>query len=316
MLTERKKRQCLCFWLGAALVAASAAMPWPIAWVLLAAGLYMLLWPRRNVIPVLTYHSVTANREWMGAPDLVVSPQLFAKQMNWLKKNGWRSLWMDELQAQRNERKCGRFFAVHFDDGYSDTKTHVLPILEKYRFRGTVFIAPGLLRDGPVHYLLPDRKDLDRNAFLAASDVRSLAENGHIEVQSHGWTHRELTALPEAELKAELSDSKAWLSKLSPVSGRHLCFPRDAVNTAVHAAAIEAGYASVTAGKSYNGSKDTGTVSRVYITASGNMALDMMAFYTDVLLFRGVYALWPFRTVLKRAIRSSWKQGPTARNTP
>lgn len=317
LLVDRKTRQRFFFCLGVALMSGPFWIGGAMGWTLLALGFYVLFIPGRGAIPVLAYHSVNPDREWMGAPDLVVSPALFARQMVWLKDRGYKTLWMDELLAVKRAKNAGLFVAIHFDDGYLDAMTQVAPVLRLYGLKGTVFVSPGLLRDGPVHERLAVRNDLCARRFLSPGDLQKLSFENVLEIQAHGWTHREMPTLSSVVVRMEMNESKRFLSSLLQHEVRHICFPRDARDRSTVTAALEAGYIGYTGGKGRNTPNEPpGEVSRVYITESGCTALDMLSFKADILLFRGVYAFWPLRAACKAFIRQRWRLDTRQRITP
>lgn len=334
----RKTREIFFFFLGAGLCCISLFFSGVLTYVLLLAGGAILCIPRHSTIPVLAYHSIHQDSMWMGAPDLVVSPKLFGRQIDFLTKIGWKTIWMDELLEIRLKKLPGRYVAIHFDDGYHDCLTQALPILKHYAAKGTAFVSPGLIRGTPqfseiitsVKLVEPasltetmglptttSTSPLPPEVFLSCDDLVTLSHSNIIEIQAHAWTHRELAKLPVEEVKAELTLTKKWLSEFlgKPIS--HLCFPRDSFSPEIIAASHWAGYSSYTGAMHNNDNQSAHTsVSRMYVTESGHLTLDMLAFCLDILLFKGVYAVWPFRALIKRVVRFSWEKAPQPRRTP
>ncbi len=85
-----------------------------------------------------------------------------------------------------------------FDDGYLSVVEKAFPILEKYGYKGTVFVITSLL---------------GQEGRLSKENLLVLAENGW-EIASHGITHRSLLGFSESELQEELLGSKEALEKL------------------------------------------------------------------------------------------------------
>ena len=253
----------------------------------------------------------------MGAPDLVVPPALFDLQMRWLSRKGYTSLWMDELLAVRKKRACGRYIAIQFDDGYLDVLENAEPVLKQYGLKGTLFVSPGLLRNGPVHPHLPERKDLDASRFLSPEELLVLSQRKCIEIQAHGWTHRELVLLSGLELEAELVGTRQWLGRLLNNPVDFLCFPRDSRNSEVIEATLSSGFKGYTGGKRTNTlGENTAEVSRIYATSCGFLWVDMLTFKHDIWLFSGVYACWPLRFLLKKFAERCWADSTYKRVTP
>ena len=92
--------------------------------------------------------------------------------------------------------------------------------------------------------------DLCERFFLDEAELKRAATHPLITIGGHSTTHHSLADLPEAEMRAELVDNKAFLEDLLqapvdhmayPYGGKDQCGPREA------AAAREAGYKSAVA---------------------------------------------------------------------
>src|SRR3989338_1133143 len=81
-------------------------------------------------VPILAYHRVGEPRR-----DHVptVTPDAFEAQLRWMRRMGFRGLSLDELV---NSLAAGtpisrRSVAITFDDGYEETYSVVLPLLQR-----------------------------------------------------------------------------------------------------------------------------------------------------------------------------------------
>lgn len=279
----------------------------PTLYVIAAVTVGILLHsPDKRRIPVITYHSIRPDVLWMGAPDLVVPPEMFSMHMQWLARHNFTSLFMDELQKKRTKKeKLKNQIAIHFDDGYQDTLKNALPILTKFSLKGTVFVSPGLLVDNLAksHRLIHIR-----SAFLDNNEVQQLHSSNILEVQSHGWSHSPFTELSREEQHEELTQSKRYLEKLLNTEIKHICFPRDALSSFSPAIARNCGYSTYTGGKEYNATP-TPEVSRIYITTSGITFIDKLRFIFEIRVFQGWYWLFPLLWSVQQITKLSWKQG-------
>jgi peptidoglycan/xylan/chitin deacetylase (PgdA/CDA1 family) len=179
---------------------------------------------------VLMYHSVGPRRD--DPYQVTVSPGRLAAQLGLLARLGLRGCSMRELLGDPGPRKVG----LTFDDGYRDFRTTALPLLREHGFTATVFVLAGRLggdngweHAGPVKPL------------LTRAEVREVAAAG-MEIGSHGLRHRELPAVPEDELGAEVAESRAVLEDLvaEPVTG--FCYPYGACGPRELDAVRAAGY--------------------------------------------------------------------------
>ena len=86
-------------------------------------------------IPILSYHSVSNE----NCP-LSLKINQFENQLKYLKKNGFESVFIDEISKSKNKK-----FIITFDDGYKDLISNSLPILKRYNFKATCFVVSNLI---------------------------------------------------------------------------------------------------------------------------------------------------------------------------
>src|SRR6185369_5244929 len=155
------------------------------------------------------------------------------------------------------EKTC----ALTFDDGHRSS-LEMAEVMEEFGVRGTFFLTANYCRE--------------REDFLRAEEIKALAEEG-FDFGTHGVTHRPLNALPEPELKRELSESKAWLEEILGHSVRTMSLPAGQGGGAVNKAAFAQGYRLVgTSREAANGSLAVpGTVNR-FVVLAGHTARDVV----------------------------------------
>jgi peptidoglycan/xylan/chitin deacetylase (PgdA/CDA1 family) len=151
-------------------------------------------------IPILMYHGISDDKLNSIHPyyETTTSPAIFARQMGFLKENGYQAIGLEELPAtlsgQVNRgRKC---VVITFDDGLLDFCVTGFPILKAHGFSATVFLPAGLM-----------------GGKLAGQDVMSWADARALSVEgvafgSHSLTHPKLIGLKSAELVGEIAKSR------------------------------------------------------------------------------------------------------------
>jgi peptidoglycan/xylan/chitin deacetylase (PgdA/CDA1 family) len=143
----------------------------------------------------------------------------------------------------RQARMLSRFRRVHitFDDAFRSA-ANVFGELQRLGLPITVFVCTGLARDGtPLAISELAGDDPQELATMTWDELRSLADRG-VGIQSHGVSHAHLTRLSDAELRAELADSKAELEAELHRSSDELAYPYGEHDERVRAAARAAGY--------------------------------------------------------------------------
>ncbi|WP_206818186.1 polysaccharide deacetylase family protein [Chroococcus sp. FPU101] len=123
-----------------------------------------------------------------------------------------------------------------FDDGYKNIDVYLLPLLEtlqeKYNksLKIVLYINPKQMKSD---------KEQKKTRYLNCEDLKRGTELGFYDVQSHGYSHTDLTRLTFQDLKYELSESqqdlKTCLSNLSnrQIAAQHLAYPYNKVNKQV-----------------------------------------------------------------------------------
>jgi peptidoglycan/xylan/chitin deacetylase (PgdA/CDA1 family) len=124
---------------------------------------------------VFIYHDVTADS--------------FASDLEFLHRNGYRTLSLDEYVAAREGRvRPGRSVLLTFDDARKSFGEVALPLLRQYNARATLF-APSYWMHAPAS----PADDL----FMTWAQVKSCAESGLVDVQSHAHRHALVAISPQ-----------------------------------------------------------------------------------------------------------------------
>lgn len=184
----------------------------------------------------LCYHAVSDS--W--ADPLAVRPVDFERQLRMLLRCGFRP-----GDAQDVVRADGRVLHVTFDDAYRSVATNAVPILERLRIPSTIFActhfaSAGSALDVPelADQLAANRREMET---LDWDRLRELSEGG-VEVGSHTVSHPHLTQLTDAELEAQLVDSRRAMEDQLGRRCRFLAYPFGQDDPRVHRAAAAAGY--------------------------------------------------------------------------
>lgn len=97
-------------------------------------------------IPVLMYHHILKQEDidkynWSNNGS-ILSVEAFEEQMDYLYENGFYTATLDELQSflEGEITLPEKTVVITFDDGYLSNALYAYPIMQKYNFRGTIFM--------------------------------------------------------------------------------------------------------------------------------------------------------------------------------
>jgi len=190
---------------------------------------------------VLMYHRVGESvNAW--EQRYCVEPSRFAAHMRALHKRGYRPVRDDDFFDWLAGRASlpAQSFLLTFDDAFEGVFEHARPVLLKLGWTATVFAVSGRM-GGDDAWDLQNNPAGRRHRLMTEAQVRTLAQEG-FSIQSHSRLHRDLTAIPHAELRDELAGSRAELQALIGQPVRYLAYPFGQFNAEVQAAAVAAGY--------------------------------------------------------------------------
>jgi len=161
---------------------------------------------RRKSIPILLYHAIdpgAGHRE-----RYAVGPGNFAKQIESLQNNLFVTSTIAEIltadRARSENQIRGKEVVLSFDDGNSSDYEFVFPLLSKIGFKAIFFVTTG--RVGTPGYVNWEQ-------------LQRMSDKG-MSVQSHGVTHKFFSEMNEAQIAAELWESKDIIERKlrTPVS--------------------------------------------------------------------------------------------------
>jgi peptidoglycan/xylan/chitin deacetylase (PgdA/CDA1 family) len=173
----------------------------------------------RARVPILMYHSISDNLFAKSHPyyQINTSPNVFARQMRWLRHSGYRTMDLTEmLAAMEAGQNLSKTVVITFDDGYQDFYTDALPVMKQCGFTATIFLATDRIQDTSVRVEGAD--------YLTWREVRELHAEG-IQFGSHTVTHPDLRSLGPEQIDYELGYSKETIEQKLGVSVKSFSYP-------------------------------------------------------------------------------------------
>ena len=184
-----------------------------------------------TTVPVFAYHRVEDKEDIYSMP-----PKDFEAQMAYLKACGYQTIHLDEYAVARKKGETLHNKVVCiFDDGYLDNLTNAAPIMQKYGFSGSMYMA--VMFEGWPGYIDWDGEN-------------KLVNDYKWEIGSHTFKHKPLPSLKPAQVKEELDKSKLYVMGIyNPPTGLTLSYPTGATTPSVMKQVAEAGYIAAVCGK-------------------------------------------------------------------
>lgn len=184
--------------------------------------------PHTGPVPILEYHVLGEPPLRVPYPELFVSRSDFRQQMDWLERNGFQAVTLEQVETAwyHGGTLPPKPVVLSFDDGYRPQYTFAMPELRSHGWAG-------------VLNLKAEGSDLYR------SNVEAMIHAGW-ELAAHTIHHLDLTELGPEQLKEEVAGSRAMLQHEYGVPVDDFCYPSGRFDPTVIAAVKAAGYVGAT----------------------------------------------------------------------
>jgi peptidoglycan/xylan/chitin deacetylase (PgdA/CDA1 family) len=170
-------------------------------------------------VPILMYHSVSDSLFGKSHPyyQINCSPPVFARQMRWLRQNGYRTMDLTQMwTAMEMGQDVSKTVVITFDDGYRDFYTDAFDTMRQCGFSATIFLATDRIQNTPVR--------IDGVDYLTWPEVTELHKAG-IQFGSHTVSHPDLRSLSPEQIEYELGCSKETIEQKLGASVESFSYP-------------------------------------------------------------------------------------------
>jgi peptidoglycan/xylan/chitin deacetylase (PgdA/CDA1 family) len=181
-------------------------------------------------VPILMYHVIGNAPASAALPELFVDPETFAGQMEWLDRNGYTAVTLNQVNDAWFEdgELPAKPVVLTFDDGYRGDYVYARRTLRRLRWPGVLNLLVrnlgGELSDSMVEKLIRDGWELD----------------------SHTISHLDLSSLDGAGLRREVAGSRDILRRRFHQPVNFFCYPAGKYDRATIQAVRQAGYLGAT----------------------------------------------------------------------
>lgn len=172
---------------------------------------------RQKGIPILMYHSVAHNNVFF-----TVKQEIFAKQMKYLKDDCYQIIRLADLVSflEKDGELPQKAVVITFDDGFEDNYNNAFPILKKYNFPATIFLATGL-----VGRKINNAQNIPLK-MLDWAQIKEMHNSGLIDFQSHTVSHQRFNKMKLDEIEKEIIDSKKIIEENLNKKCEFFAYPR------------------------------------------------------------------------------------------
>ncbi len=191
-------------------------------------------------IPVLIYHKIDLPTPDVKIRGAFTSPRKFEKQISYLKRKGFSFYFASELIEYFNDN--GKFpdksLALTFDDGWKDNFQNAFPILKKYGVKATIFLVPSCIGRTTDEVTADGEGEREH---LSKENILEMSQND-IEFGSHSMNHKLFNQITTAEIKNEVTESKAAIENLLEKPCQVFAYPAGFYNEPAKEEIKKAGY--------------------------------------------------------------------------
>lgn len=161
------------------------------------------------------YHDIHSSKLFT---DMSTPLEMFEKHIKIIREMGFEIV--PEIREEKNQ------IEISFDDGFVGIFENI-DIINRLKIPITLFIIPSFLGE---------------DNFLTKKQLETISKNAFINIQSHTFSHKDLSNLSEEILISELSNSKKILEDICEKEIVSLCYPMGVFSENVVSKAKEIGY--------------------------------------------------------------------------
>jgi peptidoglycan/xylan/chitin deacetylase (PgdA/CDA1 family) len=189
------------------------------------------------MVPILMYHEVASHTPGMdaGKLSLLVTPEQFAEQMQYLKDHDFTTITLEDWMAARAGRATlpTNPVVLTFDDGRLGVYRNAFPVLKRNGQKATLFLI-----SAEVGRIV--------KGYLDWPMVREMQSNGLITMGSHTVHHVELSLLSPQRALMELSYSRMVIQRNTGRRCDYFCYPYGKYTASVARLVGAVGYRAAT----------------------------------------------------------------------
>ncbi|MCE3077231.1 polysaccharide deacetylase family protein [Chryseobacterium gwangjuense] len=165
---------------------------------------------KRKAVRILMYHQVLP-KNIASKNDLIVTTENLEKQFIYIKNN-FTTLFFKELDKENN---IPNKIILTFDDGYYNNLEYLVPLLEKYQLKATIFILTEYIQNG---------ENSSEKHFMSFDEIRNLNPE-LIEIALHSHSHKNYSEMSVENAREDLKKNIEILKENAIKFSHVLAYP-------------------------------------------------------------------------------------------
>lgn len=159
--------------------------------------------PHNPTLTVIGYHEII-NTENALIPEYAVSTTQFQQHIDWLKKNGFHFINVDQLiQAHQGKYSLPtKPVLLTVDDGYASFYQNAYPIVKANKIPVVLAVVGSWLEPQEDQNIDFSGEQIQRNQMLSWSELKEMQDSGLVEMASHSYNlHRGIVGNPQGNFE-------------------------------------------------------------------------------------------------------------------
>lgn len=152
-----------------------------------------------STLTVIGYHEIVAHKDAV-IPDYAVSTKQFELHLDWLQKNGYHFITVDQL-LKANEGKYKlpiKPVLLTVDDGYQSFYQDAYPIIKARKIPVVLSVVGAWLEPKAGTMVQFGDEQLPREKLLSWKELKTMQDSGLVEIGSHSYNlHRGVIGNPQ-----------------------------------------------------------------------------------------------------------------------
>lgn len=194
-------------------------------------------------IPILTYHHIlkeSENKNFLHT-STTTSVEAFQAQMDYLKRNGYRTLSLDDVAGylKKENNLPGKVVILTFDDGLKSVYRYAYPILKRNNQHAALFVISSRVKSKMQKWAPDGLQFMNWAELLASRDIFDIQSHAHFLHRLDKRKNPIIFSRTEHSILLDYQRSQRVLEKLNPEQ-HYLAYPFGAYNQDAMDAAAQA----------------------------------------------------------------------------